>query len=307
MFDTFEHRQIETSGASIHLVKQGTGFPLLLLHGYPETHVMWHRIAARLAEQFTVVAPDLRGYGDSSKPDSGPDHAPYSKRAMAQDLVEILDHLGYQECFVVGHDRGGRVGHRMALDHPHCVKKLAVLDIAPTYTMYMRTDKAFATAYYHWFFLIQPSDLPERLIGSQPEYYLRRCLASWSADPTAFTPEAVAEYLRCFSNPATIHATCEDYRAAATIDLQHDEADLERKVTCPVLVLWGERGVVGRTYDVVETWRERANEVSGKALPGGHFLPEEAPEQTYEALLEFLAPGAMPQGKRDEGETPVIE
>jgi haloacetate dehalogenase len=249
---------------------------------------MWHKIAPRLAEDFTVVAPDLRGYGDSSKPEDGPDHYNYSKRAMAQDLAEVMDKLGYQEFFVAGHDRGGRVAHRMALDHPQRVKKLAVLDIAPTYKMYMSTDKAFATAYYHWFFLIQPYDLPERLIGSQPEYYLRRCLASWSADPAAFAPEAVAEYIRCFSNPATIHASCEDYRAASTIDLQHDEADMDQKVACPLLALWSERGVVGRRYNVLETWRERANDVRGKALPGGHFLPEEAPEETYEALREFL-------------------
>jgi haloacetate dehalogenase len=288
MLDTFEQTQIDASGATIYLVKKGDRFPLLLLHGYPQTHVMWHKIAPRLAEDFTVVAPDLRGYGDSSKPEDGPDHYNYSKRAMAQDLVEVMEKLGYQEFFVAGHDRGGRVAHRMALDHPQRVKKLAVLDIAPTYKMYMSTDKAFATAYYHWFFLIQPYDLPERLIGSQSEYYLRRCLASWSADPAAFTPEAVAEYIRCFSNPATIHASCEDYRAASTIDLQHDEADLDQKVVCPLLALWSERGVVGRRYNVLETWRERANDVRGKALPGGHFLPEEAPEETYETLREFL-------------------
>ncbi len=288
MLDNFEQTQIDSSRATIHLIKKGDRFPLLLLHGYPQTHVMWHKIAPRLAEDFTVVAPDLRGYGDSSKPEDGPDHYNYSKRAMAQDLVEVMDKLGYQEFFVAGHDRGGRVAHRMALDHPQRVKKLAVLDIAPTYKMYMSTDKAFATAYYHWFFLIQPYDLPERLIGSQPEYYLRRCLASWSADPAAFAAEAVAEYIRCFSNPATIHASCEDYRAASTVDLQHDEADLDQKVACPLLALWSERGVVGRRYNVLETWRERANDVRGKALSGGHFLPEEAPEETYEALREFL-------------------
>ena len=288
MFETFEQIEIDTSGATIHLVKKGDRFPLLLLHGYPQTHVMWHKIAPRLAEGFAVVAADLRGYGDSSKPDGGHDHYNYSKRAMAQDLVEVMDKLGYQEFFVAGHDRGGRVAHRMALDHPQRVKKVAVLDIAPTYKMYMSADRVFATAYYHWFFLIQPYDLPERLIGSQPEYYLRRCLKSWSADPSAFVPEAVAEYIRCFSNPATIHGSCEDYRAAATIDLQHDKADLDQKVTCPLLALWSERGVVGRIYDALETWRERASDVRGKALPGGHFLPEEAPEETYEALREFL-------------------
>ena len=288
MLDAFEHIQIETSGASIHLAKGGNGFPLVLLHGYPQTHLMWHKIAPRLCEDFTVVAPDLRGYGDSSKPEGLPDHSTYSKRAMAQDVVEVMDTLGYQEFFVVGHDRGGRVAHRMTLDHPQCVKKLAVLDIAPTYKMYMTADKAFATAYYHWFFLIQPYDLPERLIGSQPEYFLRRCLANWSADVTAFTPEVVAEYVRCFCNPATIHATCEDYRAAASIDLLHDEADLHQKVNCSLLALWGEKGFVGRRYDVLETWRERASDVRGKALPGGHFLPEEAPAETYEALRTFL-------------------
>src|SRR6266516_5822486 len=281
MFDSFEQTQINTSGATIHLVKGGNGYPLLLLHGYPETHLMWHKIAPRLAQEFTVIVPDLRGYGDSSKPEGGADQYNYSKRAMAQDMVEVMIQLGYEEFFVVGHDRGARVGHRMALDHPLRVKKLAVLDIAPTYKMYMTTDKAFATAYYHWFFLIQPYDLPERLMGSQPEYYLRRCLASWSADHAAFAPEAVAEYIRCFSNPATIHASCEDYRAAATIDLQHDEADLDQKVTCSFHALWSEQGVVGRRYVVLETWRERANDVRGKALPGGHFLPEEAPEETY--------------------------
>ena len=207
---------------------------------------------------------------------------------MAQDLVEVMSALGYEEFFVVGHDRGGRVAHRMTLDFPHRVKKLAVLDIAPTYKMYMTTNKAFATTYYHWFFLIQPYDLPERLIGSQSEYYLRRCLTNWSADSTAFTPEAVAEYLRCFNDPATIHATCEDYRASASIDLLHDEADMNQKVTCPLLALWGEKGFVGRTYDVLEVWRERAENVQGQSVPGGHFLPEEAPNETYNALRAFL-------------------
>ena len=288
MFETFEQTQINTSGASIHLVKGGNGFPLLLLHGYPETHLMWHKIAPRLAQEFTVVVPDLRGYGDSSKPKGDPDHYNYSKRAMAQDMVEVMSRLGFEEFFVVGHDRGARVGHRMALDHAQRVKKLAVLDIAPTYKMYMTADKTFATVYYHWFFLIQPYDLPERLIGSQPEYYLRSCLTRWSADAAAFPPEVVKEYVRCFSDPATIHATCEDYRAAATIDLLHDEADMNQKVICPLLALWSEKGFVGHKYDVLETWRERASNVRGGALPGGHFIPEESPEETYRALREFL-------------------
>ena len=288
LFESFEHTQMVTRGATISLVKGGHGYPLLLLHGYPQTHMMWHKIAPRLAEEFTVIVPDLRGYGDSSKPEGGPDHADYSKRAMAQDMVDVMGTLGYEEFFVVGHDRGGRVAHRLALDAPQRVKKVAVLDIAPTYKMYKTTNQAFATAYYHWFFLIQPYDLPERLIGTQSEYYLRRFLAAGSADSTTFTPEAVAEYLRCFSDPATLHAMCEDYRASATIDLLHDEADMSQKVTCPLLVLWGEKGFVGHAYDVLEVWRERAENVSGQALPAGHFLPEEVPDETYNALRTFL-------------------
>ncbi len=288
MFENFERTQITTSGATINLVTGGNGFPLLLLHGYPETHLMWHKIAPQLAQEFTVIVPDLRGYGDSSKSADDPDHYNYSKRIMAQDMVEVMTRLGFEEFFVVGHDRGARVGHRMALDHALRVKKLAVLDIAPTYKMYMTADKTFATVYYHWFFLIQPTDFPERLIGAQPEYYLRACLNRWSADITAFPPEVVGEYVRCFSDPATIHATCEDYRAAASIDLAHDEADLSQKVACPLLALWGEKGFVGRKYDVLETWRERAIDVRGGTIPGGHFLPEEAPYETYRALREFL-------------------
>jgi haloacetate dehalogenase len=288
-FAGFAHLHIDTTGARIHLVKKGAGPPLLLLHGYPQTYFMWHKIAARLAENFTVVAADLRGYGDSAKPEGGGDHTAYSKRTMAQDQVEVMTSLGYETFSVVGHDRGGRVAHRMALDHPDRVQRLAALDIAPTYTMYMTADKQFATVYFHWFFLIQPDDLPERLIAADPEYYLRTRLLRWGADPAAFTPQAVAEYLRCFCNPAAIHATCEDYRASATIDLQHDEADMDRKVTCPLLVLWGEQGFVGRRYDVLATWRERAADVRGMALPGGHFLPEETPEATYQALQAFLS------------------
>jgi haloacetate dehalogenase len=288
MFETFVPMQIQTSGASIHVLKGGSGDPLLLLHGYPQTHVIWHKIAPRLAQDFTVVLADLRGYGDSSKPEGEADHSTYSKRAMAQDMVEVMRQLGYETFAVVGHDRGARVTHRMALDHPQRVKKAAVLDIAPTYLMYMTADKEFATVYYHWFFLIQPADHPERMIGAQPEYYLRSRLARWAADPSAFTPEAIAEYLRCFCDPASIHATCEDYRASASIDLQHDEADMQQKVRCPLLVLWGEKGFIARKYDVLASWRERAEDVQGYALPSGHFLPEEAPEETYQALQTFL-------------------
>jgi haloacetate dehalogenase len=289
MFDNFEKSLINTSGATINLVKGGEGFPLLLLHGYPQTHLMWHKIAPLFARNFTVVIPDLRGYGDSSKPEGGRDHINYSKRAMAQDQVEIMCKLGYEEFYVIGHDRGGRVAQRMALDHPQRVKKLAVLDIVPTDKMYATINKEFATAYYHWFFLIQPYDLPETLIGSNPEYWVSKALQQWSGNNlAAFSPKVMAEYLRCFSNPETIYATCEDYRAAATIDLVHDQADMNQKITCPLLALWGAKGFVGSSYDVLETWREKASNVSGKALNSAHFPAEEVPKETYQALNEFL-------------------
>jgi len=288
VFDSFETVRVDTSGAVINLRKGGSGPPLLLLHGYPQTHVMWHKIAPRLAERFTVVASDLRGYGDSSKPPGGERHEAYSKRAMARDQAEVMAALGFERFAVAGHDRGARVTHRLALDHPERVTKAAVLDIAPTLAMYESTDQAFATGYYHWFFLIQPFDLPERLIGAEPDYYLERKIDAWSRLEGAFAPAALAEYKRCFRDPATIHATCEDYRAAAEIDLEHDRADLERRIECPLLVLWGARGLVGRRYDVLATWRERATDARGRALDCGHFLAEEAPEETLAALLDFL-------------------
>lgn len=291
MLDNFETMELEVEeGITIKTRRAGSGPPLLLLHGYPQTHAMWHKIAPRLAEDFTVVLTDLRGYGDSSKPEGGPEHINYSKRAMARDQTALMLQLGYPEFRLVGHDRGGRVGHRLALDFPERVQKLAVLDIAPTYKMYTTADKEFATAYYHWFFFIQPYDLPETLIGANPEYFLRQIFGRWGANASVFDPAAMAEYLRCFSNPATIHATCEDYRASAEIDLRHDEADMSSKVSCPLLALWGTKGLVGRKYDVVESWRERGSQVvGGQALPSGHYLPEEAPEETYQALVKFLA------------------
>ena len=288
MFAGFERKQITTAGATINVVTGGKGAPVLLLHGYPQTHVMWHKIAPRLANDFSVVLPDLRGYGDSSKPPEGDDHFGYSKRATAQDQVEVMEQLGFTQFAVVGHDRGGRVGHRLAMDHPQRVTKLAVLDIAPTHKLYNNVSKAFATLYYHWFFLIQPAPMPETLIANSAEFYLNSLLGIGRLKPHAITHEAFAEYLRCFRDPATIHATCEDYRAAASIDLVHDEADMDRKVICPLLALWGEKGVMHRMYDVVAVWRERALNVSGKALPCGHFLAEEAPEETLSELRNFL-------------------
>jgi haloacetate dehalogenase len=249
---------------------------------------MWHRIAPALARRFSVVAADLRGYGDSAKPPGGPGHVAYAKRAMARDQVEVMAALGFERFAVVGHDRGARVTHRMALDHPERVTKAAVLDIAPTLHMYEHADMALASAYYHWFFLIQPYDLPERLIGADPDFYLEKKIGKWSQNPGAFTAAALAEYKRCFRDPATIHATCEDYRAAAGIDLEHDRADLGRKVACPVLALWGAKGVIERSYPVLEIWRERVRDLRGKALPCGHFLAEEAPTETVAELLNFL-------------------
>lgn len=288
MFEGFEKRRVATSETEIALRVGGAGPPLLLLHGYPQTHVMWHRIAPALAERFTVVCADLRGYGDSGKPKGGSDHAAYSKRAMARDQVEVMAALGFERFSLCGHDRGARVAHRLALDHPERVERIAVLDIAPTLRMYADTDRAFATAYYHWFFLIQPAPLPERLIGGDPAFWLRSCLGKWGRDEGAFAPEALAEYERCFADPAAIHATCEDYRAAAGIDLEHDRADLGTRLPMPLLVLWGEKGLVGRTWDAPAVWRERAAAVQGAALPCGHFLPEEAPDETLAALRAFF-------------------
>jgi haloacetate dehalogenase len=288
LFPGFEPRRIRTSGAEIHAIAGGSGPPLLLLHGYPQTHAMWHAVAPRLAASHTVVCADLRGYGDSSKPPGGAGHGGYSKRAMAQDMVEAMGTLGFERFAVVGHDRGGRVAHRLARDHRDRVTRIAVLDISPTLTMYRGTSKEFATAYYHWFFLIQPHDLPERLIGADPAYYLYRKIGAWSASSAHFHPEALAEYERCFRNPATIHATCEDYRAAASIDLEHDAADLAQPIRCPLLVLWGAKGVVHRLFRPLEDWAAVATDVRGRALPCGHYLPEEAPDETFAELAAFL-------------------
>ena len=249
---------------------------------------MWHRIAPRLAERYTVVCTDLRGYGDSGKPDGGERHVNYSKRAMAADQVAVMRALGFPRFMLAGHDRGGRVAHRLCLDHPHAVERVAVLDISPTRIMYGKTDKAFASAYYHWFFLIQPFDLPERLIGADPVYYLRRRSAAGRAGSTSSIRGRWPSTSAVSGDPATIHATCEDYRAAADIDLEHDAADRDARIGCPLLALWGAKGVVNRLFDPIADWGSVARDVRGRALPSGHFLAEEAPEQTLDEFLRFF-------------------
>jgi haloacetate dehalogenase len=287
LFPGFTARRIQTSGATIHTLVGGSGPPLLLLHGYPQTHVEWHKIAPQLAKRFTVVMTDLRGYGDSSKPADGDNHANYSKRAMALDQVEVMRALGHERFALAGHDRGGRVAWRMAVEHPDRITRAAILDIVPL--PYSMVTREFATQYFHWFFLIQPAPFPETLIGSNAEFYLRSRFLRPTGGTGAVTDEAFGEYLRCFKDPATIHATCEDYRAGATIDLEHSSADGAKRVECPLLVLWGERGTVGRLYDVMAIWRAHAINVVGKALPAGHFLPEDVPQQTVDELLAFLS------------------
>jgi len=270
--------------------------PLLLLHGYPETNAMWHRVARELGADFALVMPDLRGYGDSTKPPPAAtpelDHAQHSKQAMAGDLVALMRSLGHERFAVVGHDRGGRVAHRLALDHPERVERLVVIDIVPTLDMYDATDMRFASWYYHWFFLIQPAPLPERMIGADPSFYLRWTLGAWGTHGLGFVePEALAEYERCFCRADTIHAACEDYRASASIDLEHDRASRAAgvKIACPTLVLWGTRGVVGRLYDPPALWRAQcAATVEGAALAAGHFIPEELPAETVTRLRAFL-------------------
>jgi haloacetate dehalogenase len=286
-FPGFKQRTVKTSGATINFVTAGSGPPLLLLHGYPQMHVMWRKIAPQLAQKFTVVAADLRGYGDSSKPPDGENHLGYSKRAMAQDQVEVMASLGFQRFSVVGHDRGGRVAHRMALDHPDRVVKVTVLDIVPTYKLFHNVTKEWATSSFHWFFLIQKAPFPETVIGNSVEFWLSSRF--YRLPPASLSKEALAEYLRCFRDPAMIHATCEDYRAGASIDLDHDAADLDHKISCPLLALWGEHGDMHRLYDVLATWRERASNVSGKPVPSGHFIAEEVPEILLAELQKFLS------------------
>ena len=285
----FDVQRVGLPDLTINYASAGTGPPILLLHGHPQTHVVWRKVAPRLVEAgYQVIAPDLRGYGDSDKPESDPSHLPYSKRVMAADQIDLMKHLGYETFSVVGHDRGGRVAHRLALDFPDAVERLVVLDIAPTQTMYAQTNQEFATRYFWWFFLIQPDGLPEKMIASDPEYFLRRHIAGQVKIEGSVEESAIAEYLRSYSDPATLHAICEDYRAAASIDLDHDQVDQTSRINAPLLAIWGEQSVVGELYDVKATWQEKANRVSGVALSCGHAIPEEAPAELTAHILGFL-------------------
>ena len=291
LFPGFTAEAVETGGTTIHVLRKGTGHPLLLLHGYPETHLTWHKIAPQLAEQFSVVIPDLRGYGQSGKPEGGERHENYSFRAMAQDQVDVMRHYGHERFLVAAHYRGARVAHRLCLDHPDNVEKACVMDIAPTLAMYQGTNQEFATKYMWWFFLIQSYPLPEHMIGLDPEFYLQKIFGGLNKTPGAIAPDLMREYVRAFSNPATIHATCEDFRAAADIDLEMDKADdnAGRKIECPLHVLWGARGTIGALWDVLATWREKsAAPVTGRALDCGHFLQEERPQELTTELVKFL-------------------
>jgi haloacetate dehalogenase len=276
-FPGFAVSKVQTSGATIHVVKGGQGPPLLLLHGAPQSHLSWRLVAPQLAKQYTVIAADLRGYGDSSKSPDTEDHANYAKRAMALDQVEVMRHFGFQTFPVVGHDRGGRVAHRMALDHPDKVTRVAVLDILPTYYLYTHVTIDFVQAYFHWFNYLRPAPGPENDLKVQ-----------YDAQKARATSDIQLEYLRTSGDPANIHAMCEDYRAGASIDLKHDAADLDKKIACPLLTLWGERGAMGKLYDVLAVWRDRGTNVSGKGMPTGHNIQEDAPDLVVGELRAFL-------------------
>jgi haloacetate dehalogenase len=289
LFPGFRTFDIDAGGLSIHGIIGGSGPPVLLLHGYPQTHAIWHLIAPELAKRFTVIATDLTGYGDSAKPETDAQHSPYRKRAMARDQVRAMAALGFELFHLVGHDRGGRVAHRLALDFPDAVQTLTVLDIAPTLHMYRNTTDAFARAYWHWYFLIKAAHVPVRMIGADPSFFIRQQMNRRPRGLDLFHPDALAEYERCFAMPATIHASCEDYRASATVDMEQDAADLGKlKIKAPLLALWGNHGAVGPNFDVLASWREWADDVRGDAVASGHYIPEEAPDVLLSALMRHL-------------------
>jgi len=290
MFDQFKDVSATVDGVKIKAITGGAGPALLLLHGHPQTHAIWHKVAPALAQHFTLVAADLRGYGDSDKPQGLPDHSNYSKRRLAQDQVGLMRSLGHETFAVLGHDRGGRVAVRMALDHPDVVTRLITLDVAPTLAMYEKTSFEFARAYWHWFFLVRPAPFPETMINADADLYLKQTIGARSAGLKPFTPEAYAEYLRCLQIPGTAHGICEDYRASVTIDLEHDRESLAngQKIVCEFLALWGAEGVIEKCFDPIAEWNAFSDKVTGHALPCGHYIPEEAPELLIECALPFL-------------------
>lgn len=290
MFEGFERRQIDTGEVTINVLVGGNGPPVLLLHGFPQTSAMWAQIAPYLARRHSVVAADLRGYGDSSKPACAPDNANYSFRAMARDQVAAMQALGFERFHAIGHDRGGRTVHRMALDHPGRIASLAVLDIVPTYAMFMDTNRHVAGGYWHWYFLSQPAPFPEHMIGLDPDFFYETCLLGWGkARLSDFEPEQIAEYRRCWRLTETIYGSCADYRAAATIDLEHDAADIATRIDCPALVLWGADGLMGKMFDMKGEWEKRLANFKTATLPGGHFFPDLLPRETAAILGDFLA------------------
>lgn len=294
LFPGFQRVDVDVGDVVLHAVTAGSGPPLLLLHGYPQTHAMWHRVAPALIARFTVVAPDLRGYGASSKPASVEDHASYSKRAMAADVRSLMRHLGHERFAVCAHDRGARVAHRLGMDHPAAIDRLMLLDIAPTREMYANVSDAFARAYWHWFFLIRPAPHPELAILADTDRWFRGHFryapSDGDTDIAPFDPDAFAAYLTAMRDPDAVRASCEDYRAAATIDIAHDDADNERRLGMPLRVLWGRDGVIGRCFDPLALWRLRAEHVDGHALPGGHYLAEEVPDLLLAEMHAFFSP-----------------
>src|ERR1700677_466973 len=289
MFEGFDRKILDVGGVQIACAVGGTGPPVLLLHGYPQCRAMWARVAPKLAARYTVVCADLRGYGDSAKPKCAQDRSNYSFRAFAEDQLGAMRLLGFDRFHMVGHDRGGRTGHRMALDHPAAVRSLTVMDIVPTFAMFMNTNRKVAQAYWHWYFLAQPEPFPERLIGADPDYFYEASLLGWGAAKIGdFAADMLAEYRRCWRQPDMIHGSCSDYRAAASVDLEHDDADIDRKVSCPTLVLYGAAGAMAALYDIPAEWRSRCTDVTDAAVPGGHFFVDQFPEETARIVGQFL-------------------
>jgi len=288
VFDDFKSAKLKSNKININYKIGGKGYPILMLHGYPQTHIMWRKVTPILSQDYTLVCPDLRGYGDSDKPPSDVIHRNYSKKEMAKDQAELMELLGFKEYIVIGHDRGARVAHRMGLDYQDKISKMVLMDIVPTNHVFENANMTLATRYYHWFFLIQKSPFPEKLIGKDPEFYLRSKLFMWGLNEQYISEDIINEYLRCFSNPDTIRASCEDYRAGATIDMEDHISDYHKKIECPLLILWGKKGTVEELYNPIEVWKKWAKNVQGFSIDCGHFIPEERPEETVNYIKNFI-------------------